>query len=143
MTRSDKAHVIRLRGPWQVARFETDAVDVRLPVCSQDLVSAEFRGSLELRRRFNWPEPLGYRESLWIVVIEAAWPKFSVELNGQPLGTVAELSHLPAAWEITPRVTDHNELRLAWNIIDEPATLGDSSWVDVQLEVRLDVGPPD
>jgi hypothetical protein len=140
MTRSDKPHVIRLRGPWRVVRFETDSVDVRLPVRSADVAPGDFRGQIELRRSFNWPEPLGYRESLWIVVIEAAWPRFSVELNGRPLGTVAGVDPLPAAWEITPRVTDHNELRLTWNI-DERASAEDASWVEVQLEVRLDVGP--
>ena len=153
MACSDEPHVIRLRGPWQFTRrcVEKSDIrecsvaatgDVRLPVRSGNFVYSDFRGRVELRRNFNWPEPLSYRESLWIVVQEAAWPRLSVDLNGQPLGTVEGFRHLPAAWEITPRVTAHNELQLTWNI-DAPATLEKLSWVEVQLEVRLDVGPQD
>jgi len=84
--------------------------DVRLPVRSGNFVYSDFRGRVELRRNFNWPEPLSYRESLWIVVQEGSLARLSVDLNGQPLGTVEGFRHLPAAWEITPRVTAHNEL---------------------------------
>jgi len=142
MSPSDKPHVIRLRGPWRVTRAETDAGEVRLPVRARDFVAADFRGGIELRRNFNWPEPLGDRESLWLVVQQAACPRFSIDLNDQPLGTVAERSQVPAAWQITHRVTAHNELRLTWSI-NEPAAPEDSSWVEVQLEVRLDVGSQD
>jgi hypothetical protein len=163
MTPSDKPHVIRLRGPWKCARdrfavqspeYEcsvADVFEIRLPIPTDDLVPPGYRGTLELRRNFNWPESLGYRESLWLVVPSAAWPRFSVELNGVALDAVEEPRTLPAAWEITTRITPHNEVRLAWEIGTQASDAGTSwfevlenlSWVDVHLEVRLDVGPSD
>jgi hypothetical protein len=154
MAPHDKPHVIRLRGPWECARdrfavqspeYEcsvADVFEIRLPISTDDLVPPGYRGTLELRRNFNWPEPLGYRESLWLVVVAAAWPAFSVELNGQALGSVTLSDQLPAAWEIASQAKAHNGLRLGWNI-DGSTALQDQSWVDVQLEVRLDVGPHD
>ena len=90
--------------------------ELRLPARSSDVVPEDFRGRLEMRRNFNWPEALAYRESLWLVVTAAAWPELSVEVNDQPLGSVQATDPLPAAWDITPLVAAHNELQLTWNI---------------------------
>jgi hypothetical protein len=150
MARSDKPHVIRLRGPWQVTRSSSSQSvapatspsttdKLSFPARSGHVAPADFRGRLNLRRSFNWLEPLSYCESLWLVVQAAAWPRLSLELNGLPLGTVEATHPLPAAWDITSRVTAHNELQLTWNI-DTPATLENQCWVEVQLEVRLEVG---
>jgi hypothetical protein len=151
MARSDEPHVIRLRGPWQYGmRLPPSAAhgcpeiktgELRLPIRVENVVPDEPRGRFELRRRFNWREPLGYRESLWVVVTVVALPDLWIELNGESLGRIEPANPLPAAWDITARVMAHNELRLLWDL--DAALLRDNvSWVEVQLEVRLDVGPP-
>jgi len=148
MAASDKPHVIRLRGPWQWG-LRTPSADHDCPIiqtgeshfASYFQLPQGARGRFELRRRFNWPQKLGYRESLWVVVATAALPELWIELNSEPLGRIERTDRLPADWEISARVLPHNELRLIWDL-DADRLPDHTSWVEVQLEVRLDVGPP-
>ena len=131
---ADEPHVIRLRGPWQVVcepAIEGSASQkVHLPALTATLLPGDFRGRLELKRNFNWPEPLQEREALWLVV-ESAVPPSCIELNEQSL----TLKPSRAAWDITSLFATRNELRIAWQIV-APVTDRFASWLEVRLEVR-------
>jgi hypothetical protein len=146
MAPGEAPYVIRLRGPWQLSQEAAksatqvqsacdSAREVRLPIQAKACLPERFCGRLEMRRKFNWPEPLDYCEALWVVVRSAAWPWLLARLNGEPLGTLAGSDQLPAGWEITSRVKPSNELTLTWEL-DAQAAVADASWLDVQLEVR-------
>jgi Glycosyl hydrolase 2 galactose-binding domain-like len=159
--KSDKNHVIRLRGPWEVepvARFvesglgnrreETDGLPAggKTPVPGDwgQLLGADFLGRVRYTRGFNLPTNLGPQERVWLV-FDGVNERAQVALNGQPLG---EFNHrdCPREFEITPLLLPHNRLTVevclgADTVQHDSAGEQPFGAGGLVGEVRLEIGP--
>lgn len=114
-------HRIHLKGPWEFAWLSTpsfvrsdvpensarflDDERLRMPVEWRAAFGPR-AGTVEFRRRFQWPTNLDPGETAHLV-FDGVGGTGDVSLNGEPLGT---LDSAPASFEITVRLRSTNLL---------------------------------
>jgi len=146
-------HVIRLRGPWDVAplvrfvsgpdgRAAESAADLpaagrlTMPADWSALLGRDYCGRARHVRHFNRPTGLDSGTRVWLVC-EGARDRAAVSLNGQPLGLV-EGAGASVPFEITDLLQPRNELvidvEFALASPDEPNECGGLVG-DVRLEI--------
>jgi hypothetical protein len=132
-------HVIRLRGPWEClpadgATSEPPSEPLRVtPPCDvHEVIGADFRGRVLLRRSFHAPVALVANEALWLVVESVGAPA-RVTLDGALLGEIEPGRDVLWEWNITTRQRERMLLEIELTVGEEVSgpTLG-----AVRLEVR-------
>ncbi len=128
-------HVIRLRGPWELA-IEAAASDasrrvpasqrITVPCNPGELLGADFAGQVRLIRPFNTPTNLDPHERVYLV-LEGLPPAAVLALNGAALPCPADCD--PARVDITAGLALHNRLEVTLEL--PGGSLG---------EVRLEIG---
>ncbi len=160
-------HSIRLRSPWELeliavttpptvtpqgATQPRAAASALLPQSGAQAAQAarinvpgpwvaelppQWHGSVQLRRRFHRPRTLERHERVFLVV-EGAEPPGWVSVNGVQLGRVPP-GAAPAEFEITPLLTDRNEVVLLVEAAEAGAKAAGrlAGWLgEVRLEIR-------
>jgi beta-galactosidase/beta-glucuronidase len=156
-------HVIRLRGPWELAPLSNDkasndeasdeslapaaaeACRVEVPGDWCAALGADFVGTARYTRRFNCPTNLDPHERVWLA-LDAVDHQARVTLNGQPLGSLTG-SLATARFDITAALAPHNTLSVDVSL---PSALFADATVrgpraghpgGLIGEVRLEIGP--
>lgn len=157
LLRMSTLHVIRLRGPWEYvvcARFhaagdrDAGATElarvlatestadlpppgrVTMPASWANTLGPDFRGRVAFRRAFGKPTGLTSDEEVWLVC-DGADPRASLELNDEPLGTVAGPGS-PVEFDVTTRLRERNVLLAVVESADRAGGLSG----EVRLEIR-------
>jgi len=87
-------HSIRLHGPWQATvlecyqstAVESNATKLAFPCHWDDWLGAEFRGRVQLVRKFNLPTNLEPDQAVWLIV-DSVQQNGSFKLNGHTIGS--------------------------------------------------------
>jgi hypothetical protein len=138
-------HVIRLRGPWEVAPLPSDgdATHSQLPTSTRvahpaiwPSALANYCGPVRMTRRFGRPADIEPHLSVWLVLHHPAL-QARVTLNGESLGAV-ESTEAPTQYEVTQRLVERNELTIDASPTGDHWPPGEVRQLtgDVQLEIR-------
>jgi hypothetical protein len=105
-------HVIRLRGPWELAPLDGSAASVRAEVPGDfgSLLGDGFAGTVRLLRRFNTPTNLDPHERVHLVFADLD-PSATLTLNGAPLTRTSQQA-FPERHDITAALKTHNVVEI-------------------------------
>ena len=139
-------HTIRLRGPWDVYLPGSEQPRrMEMPATWQTLLelagAVPHRSPARLVRRFGLPTGIAPEDRLNLVLESAA--ACQVELNGQPLGSIAA-SQQSSSFDVTTLLKARNELVILLEIPPREFMPPESSCPvsDVRLEIASDSGTP-
>jgi hypothetical protein len=105
-------HVIRLRGPWELAPLDGSASSVRAEVPGDlgSLLGDGFIGPARLLRRFNTPTNLDPNERVYLIFADLD-PAATLTLNGAPLPRPLQQTSLERH-DITAALKTHNVVEI-------------------------------
>lgn len=126
-------HVIRLRGPWELAPVGSSAPARRVDVPSdwKLALGADFAGKARYTRYFNRPTGLEAHERVWLCC-EGARERGEIALNGRNLASIT--TERGAEIDITDLLALRNELAI--EVSSAAANLPGGLTGEVWLEVR-------
>jgi len=142
------SHRIVLRGPWKyrwlvrdgqqadssaLGRVQEQTGTVKLPADWRSLFG-DVSGTVELRRKFNWPNRLPPEEDVSIA-FDGVGGNASVNLNGMTLGTIDEQTG-PVRFGVTRLLRSHNEVcvDLSFDALAAGDQIG-GLWAPVAIEI--------
>jgi hypothetical protein len=133
-------HSIRLRGPWELyLPGKGEPRRIEMPATWQTLLAlagdTPLPSPARLRRRFGQPTGLTPSDQLHLV-IESSAAACQIELNGQPLGSIAP-SQQSSSFDITALLRPRNELLILLAIPQRESAPpeAESPLRDVRLEI--------
>lgn len=135
-------HSIRLRGPWELYLPGTgEPQRVEMPATWQTLLALTAQAPLpspaRILRRFGLPTGITPTDRLHLV-IESSAASCQIELNGQPLGSIAP-SQQSSSFDVTTLLAARNELAMTLELA-RPET-GQTDIAYPLGEVRLEIMP--
>ena len=130
-------HSIRLRGPWELPG-KGEPQRIEMPATWQTLLASAGDSPLpspaRLLRRFGQPTGIAPTDRLRLV-IESSAASCQIELNGQPLGSIAP-SQQTSSFDVTALLRPRNELLILLQI--PPRVAAPESCCPLE-DVRLDI----
>ncbi len=132
-------HSIRLRGPWELyLPGQGEPQRIEMPATWQTLLAfvgdSPLPSPARLRRRFGQPTGIAPTDRLQLVIDSSA-ATCQVELNGQPLGSLAP-SEQCRSFEVTALLSPRNELLILLQFPPrESAPESACPLLDIRLEI--------
>ena len=132
-------HSIRLRGPWELyLPGKAEPQRIEMPATWQTLLALTSQAPLpspaRLLRRFGQPTGITPTDRLQLV-IESSAAACQVELNDQPLGSIAPSEQF-RSFDVTALVRPRNELQIMLQIPPRESIVESACPI---LDVRLEI----